>query len=896
MRRTLYLIIVCAFSLTAWAQHTFQGTSLSDALIELDQSSERYDISFVYDELEDFPVSKTIMRGRSLPDAVREVCGFYPIRVTVKGRDILVECIHKERTKLTGRLIDSEGRPVAYANIVLLQPSDSSLLTGGVSNEAGDFVIPCVASQALVRISCVGLKSLEQLLPVAPVGTLCMQIENHHLRNVSVSGHPPIISYQGGRLRYIVRQDRFAKGLLAIELLSRVPMVSVIDRQPSILGKGPARYMLNGRVMELGDDAMQQKLWLLRAEDIDRIEVISVPSGRYQNEYGGGFINIVTNQSLGWQGDLGGQVTYGEDWSGQLNALVNYASEKLDWSADISGSQTTNLEETYLDYQHFFPRSNDDYSYYSNRGRDKALKASSEFRFTPWRSLELGGLLSFQAGQSFNDLTDISQNDIDKNKEPQPTKDIHSTSSLRPSHPARTFGLTAYSEWHWDDTGKTSCLTYNHYVKGEKTVSVVNSSQMQENGEYNAIGTVANKSDNTYYIQSVKFDNTLPNPFATFEAGIAYSIIDNYADIEYLKEKAGLLSTVQNEYHSYEEKALAYYLSVQKELAARLTLYAGLRYERSWVKRRAEEGIGGKKYSLNGRNSSFHHYLPTLRLSHQFRDRRQWGIQWGISIHRPYFYELSPNFLYRNLDASISGNPVLQLGTTQYLEVNYSDSRHLYATFYHQHQTNQVITMTTAHRTMPVDGYISDKTGLLLNYRRNFGDRVNLNAECEGYYYNIEDKYAHDDYDISKSTSEFVDRNKTWVETLPPLWGWGGRFCLGADLYLDHSRTLLLNVRYSQWLADFIGMDKYKAYALPEMSLHYTLLDSRLKLSLTVKDPFRQYVTDMTRLYIGDAEHYHTRHHVQSVSLTATYAIGERKVRRIHHDMKDTESKRAERQ
>ena len=67
MKRFLYLIIICALGTTARAQHVFKGTSLSKALIELDQSTKRYDISFVYDELEDFTVTKTIKRGQSVP-------------------------------------------------------------------------------------------------------------------------------------------------------------------------------------------------------------------------------------------------------------------------------------------------------------------------------------------------------------------------------------------------------------------------------------------------------------------------------------------------------------------------------------------------------------------------------------------------------------------------------------------------------------------------------------------------------------------------------------------------------------------------------------------------------------------------------------------------------------
>ena len=191
MRRFPHLIILFCLSIAAQAQHTFKSTSLSDALIELDQSSRHYDISFVYDELEDFTVSKTIKRGRSLPDAVREVCGFYPVRVSVKGRDILVECIQKDRTKLIGRLVGPDRQPVAYANITLFNPSDSSYTGGGVSNEAGDFVIPCGAERARVRISCVGFKTIEREMPIKDAGTIRMQMENNYLDNVTVSGRMP---------------------------------------------------------------------------------------------------------------------------------------------------------------------------------------------------------------------------------------------------------------------------------------------------------------------------------------------------------------------------------------------------------------------------------------------------------------------------------------------------------------------------------------------------------------------------------------------------------------------------------------------------------------------------------------------------------------------------------
>ena len=61
-------------------------------------------------------------------------------------------------------------------------------------------------------------------------------------------------------------------------------MVAMVGSQAMILGKGPAHFMLNGRITEMSDEAIRQKLWTMRSEDIDRIEVLSIPSGRDMTE------------------------------------------------------------------------------------------------------------------------------------------------------------------------------------------------------------------------------------------------------------------------------------------------------------------------------------------------------------------------------------------------------------------------------------------------------------------------------------------------------------------------------------------------------------------------------------------------------------------------------------
>ncbi len=134
MKRTITLLMCMAFALllTAVAQsitHTFSDVSMSDALKYLQQHTSRYKIVFIYDDLEDYKVTTTV-KNKSVPDAIRQMIGFYPIKMTRKeNNEIYVEAILKTERRLIGRLIDEKGGPLEYANIIVMDPRDSTLLT-----------------------------------------------------------------------------------------------------------------------------------------------------------------------------------------------------------------------------------------------------------------------------------------------------------------------------------------------------------------------------------------------------------------------------------------------------------------------------------------------------------------------------------------------------------------------------------------------------------------------------------------------------------------------------------------------------------------------------------------------------------------------------------------------
>ena len=78
-----------------WVNGKYEDVSLSEALLQLSQEQTDYTISFIYNELEDFRITTTVSR-KTLPDAIRQMIGFYPVRITEKpdDKEIFVECTH----------------------------------------------------------------------------------------------------------------------------------------------------------------------------------------------------------------------------------------------------------------------------------------------------------------------------------------------------------------------------------------------------------------------------------------------------------------------------------------------------------------------------------------------------------------------------------------------------------------------------------------------------------------------------------------------------------------------------------------------------------------------------------------------------------------------------------
>lgn len=857
MRKHLFLGILLLIVCGVQAQHitrNYNKTSLTYVLTDIDNASQRYTINFIYNELEDFTVTINL-RNRTVPEAIREVLGFYPMRMTVSDSLIFVECTQKVPTKVIGHIVNQHNQPVPFANVALLNPSDSSFINGGVTNNGGDFVIPCSQRKVLLRVSFVGFATYYKLINVGNIGTIRMKTEPYTLKSVTVKGMRRVIKNDIDRLQYLVSNDPFSKGMNGIEVMGRVPMLNVSDESVSIIGKGITHIMLDGLILEMTADAVKAKLRSLKAEDIERIEVITIPPAKYKAEANAGYINIVMkrDQSKGWSGSISEEIQrqYRGRYFQDIN--LNYASRKFELSTGLGISLDKVINDSYSVYDF------KDGHQRSTRKRTIApwssYNADAIVKYHANKRLELGVMTSFYTNHISTNHTFVSIN-----------RDTTITTAHAPAIWNNNISTTLYAEYKLDTLEKTLNVNYNFFNSNAPTqsenVSVTNG--MTE--------SLRNKSKANYKINALKLDFSLPFKHLYMETGASFSAIRNKTSLmlENLANGQWIYNTDESNEFLYKERTLAAYLSAKKLLTEKLQLQAGLRYEHTWT-----ESNQLTQRQIN--RSHYGRFYPTLHLNWQLKDNQNLALAANWGIERPNFNDLNPFRIYTSTTDYMTGNPYLTAAYTRNVEINYSNGKGLYAVLYNNHGKGEMGWRTHflengSQVTGPYDGLRHEKTGIYANYNRNVLTWLNLNIGGEVYYYD-----SHSDYQTD----------------VLQIHGWGKRVESSLSFMFNHQKTLIGEVNYRHWFREYFAQTQSDSYAYLRMSLKYSCLNDRLKISLTIGDPFHQNINRNTIFYQEYTNTNQFDNHSRYIGLRATWSFGGKQVHRTYHDNRDTESQRA---
>ena len=674
------------------------------------------------------------------------------------------------------------------------------------------------------------------------------------LKEVVVVGHRTVLKQSPDRIVYLTKNDTFAKGLNGIEVLDRIPRVSVANDLVTVAGKSSVRYIVDGRLLEMSDEAIAMQLKNLQASGIEKIELLTTPPAKYAADANVAFICITTrNESLGTRGNVWGNGNIRESFNYMLGGNLSHTTRKVELSADVSWSDIKGIND--LDRTYSFA----DHMKTSNRttrftNRTMGINGLFKYKFSD--RLCAGAIANFNTNRLKSELNDVT---IDNGLE-------FSSYNHSPSRPNNALTLTAFTDWQLDDKGKLLSLTYNFFNRSSKSFSEVTTAWPG-----NEL-MLTNEGHNKYRIHSAKLDAVLPLNGFKMDTGLAFTGIDNNTML-CLSQYDGdqwANDPLQSNRFNYDENTAAAYVSAERNFSDSFFGKLGLRYEHTDVK--GHQDIGNERH-----NNSYGYLFPSLNLSWNSVRVGRFSFSYAMGITRPNFGDLNPFRYYTTTSDYVSGNPDLRPSIAHNAEFSYS-FKGVYAVLYNSYNHNAIGYVTRfnadgSQQTIPENCFNSNKAGLYASYNRSLFDWWNLNVGGEVFH-----TYA------ASKIADFMDLDQS---------DWSGKLELNTSFMLNRRRNLIFNVRFSHYFPYNERMVHYESMSLIGCELRYMLLDNRLTLTASVSDPFGWNITKSTACYKDYSVYSRNNIHSHSVQFRISYSFGRNKVNNVYRDSKERESNRS---
>jgi len=583
----------------------------------------------------------------------------------------------KGSAKISGVLLDSTtNKPVDFASIALINPATNKPVDGTMADQVGKFSIPKVATgKYKLVISFLGYESKSMMLTIKDknddqeLGVIKLKPTEKVLQEVVVEGQRALIEEKVDRTVYNAEKDATNRGGDAIDVLKKVPMLSVdMDGNPSLRGSSNIKVMINNKPSTILATSITDALKQIPADMIKSVEVITSPSAKYDAEGSAGIINIITkkntlqgitlniNSSAGIRGsNLGLNGNFrNKNWGlslggfgrSEYNVLGSFESTQITTAAN--GSQTTNIQTADSRRQGLFGN----YQLGFDWDINKFNSITSSVRF------------GMRNGNNWQDGLKQVRNGV--------ATSLRNTNSL---------DLSSNVDINVD---------YTHtYEKAQKEFSILSmySKNNRANDFYNDImnpnATMSQimssiKNENTSYNEEMTFQLDYQTPISKTQMleigakGIGRNVTSDYKSFINATGNAASgytqvnLATLPSNVFDYTQNIVGAYANYNFTTKNKWSIKAGGRYEYT--------DITASFLKKEGQNLTIPPYgvfVPSVNLSKTLR-KGTWRFSYNRRIQRPGIQNLNPNVNATNPLNISMGNPNLAPEYTSNYEVNYS--------------------------------------------------------------------------------------------------------------------------------------------------------------------------------------------------------------------------------
>jgi hypothetical protein len=591
---------------------------------------------------------------------------------------ILLPMAAHTQGNVSGIVTDNSGNPLPYANILLLNQHDSTMQKGAIALDKGDFKFTNVsAGHLLLQVSMVGYKTSYSksfnLLPDTDltIDPLALEEISTTLSEVEIVAKKPLFEQQIDKMVVNVESSITAAGGTALEILARSPGITVNNQSSTINinGKQGVLIMFNGKQMRLPAAAIVQILSGMSASDIEKIEIITNPSSKYDAQGDAGIINIVTKQSpdLGTNGSATVMTGYGmrAKYSGSLS--LNHRTKKFSLYADASHFQNYTRERFDLERT----ITNTHALTTSRREAEMSVQRSSlqtDYKITNNTTVgaSLGGFRDhwyMVASNTSNMETDAVPYSFISLKDDETNDWTHGIGNVNLTHrfsDKASFKVDA-DYLHYADNNPHYYTNTYYYPQNDS--SALNHIDITKK---TPIHLVVLKSDFERSFNKVKYEGGIKAVLTKVSNNVSVSSDETGTRIE---------DPTFSQRYKMKDEVIAAYSTLSFPLSTGTDIQLGARAEHTLMDINDAKGV-------NVFNLDFWSFFPTAFVSTKLSEHQKLQFSAGRRITRPSYQDIAPFVVFTDPFTYFSGNPRLKPTFTSNFQVSYSVKQFLLALKY----------------------------------------------------------------------------------------------------------------------------------------------------------------------------------------------------------------------
>ncbi len=568
-----------------------------------------------------------------------------------------------------GILVDAEEHPLEFVNVILFRSADSSIYKTEVSTNAGKFEFTGVkAGNYFLRTNFIGLEDHESHgislrdNDEMNIGTLHLLGQSNTTKTIDIVYKKPLVVVESDKTIFNVEGTINSAGLDALELLRKAPGVMLDnDDNISIKGRSGILIYIDGKRTPLDGDGLKALLKSMQSSNIERIEIITNPSSKYDAAGTAGIINIVLkkNQSFGTNGSV--QFGYGVQIYSKYNGSVtlNHRNEKWNFFGTYGFNQ--NKKWNWMNLDRFQPNTLDSLNYlYSQKTNTISTNRSHNYKAGVDYYINNKNSIGIMVNGNYSDETGNGTSFTNISVEGESVLKTLEASTI--STTLRN-NVTSNLNYHFTDR---SSIDLN--VDADYGVYSITSETYQPNTY--SFSDVSIPLNHINYRFNTPVDISIASLKSDYEQGLiggkfttgfklSYVQTQNTLNRYNVYQQSESLDSMLSNSFEYRERINAGYVHYKKK-SGKFDVQLGVRAEQT-----VSKGILTSFTTLSNEghrnvNRNYLNFFPSGGITYSMNDTNQFALSFSKRIDRPSYQDLNPFESKLDELSFVRGNPFLQ--------------------------------------------------------------------------------------------------------------------------------------------------------------------------------------------------------------------------------------------